>query len=380
MTTSSDMFALATILARGVSSGWKASPVFMQSKALEFVTGLPTTSESQVGDKVQIPYFYNVPKAKQLAEAAAITPVDGGSDNDEGSLVRIGAGLKINYHAILKGSRDENGKDPMENYQAKIQESLLLQLNDMVVTELANVPTAMLIDISSASNPKKLDSDALVRLFRKWGEEYDDKTVEGFVHPETKWDLYNMKDANGKPLYAASADGKLTHLAGMPITMSEAVPHTNTASAVASAGTSPPTITLTGTPTSNFDLKVVCTTAGALGTWKLKISIDGGQSYYAITTSAATVEIPDTGLTLNIASGSASTDNVWTASSSASIYQTIIAHPNSVIAWVGDVRVDIERKGDTDQTMTWFNQYVVVKRRRHPPGKRRSGSGVIKHN
>jgi hypothetical protein len=89
-------------------------------------------------------------------------------------------------------------------------------------------------------------------------------------------------------------------------------------SAVTSAGSTPPVLTLTGTALEYVDLRVECTTLGARGTWVLRYSTDGGKTWTSSVTSAATVAISnsagvDTGLTLNIATGTAATDNVWTA-------------------------------------------------------------------
>jgi len=84
-------------------------------------------------------------------------------------------------------------------------------------------------------------------------------------------------------------------------------------SAVTSTGTSPPTITLTGTPADWWDVRVKATLGGARGTWLLQYSLDGGASYNGTdVTSTATYDIPETGITLNIASGNATDDNVWT--------------------------------------------------------------------
>lgn len=85
-------------------------------------------------------------------------------------------------------------------------------------------------------------------------------------------------------------------------------------SAVTSSGTTPPVITVTGTTTDDVDLQVECTTGGALTTWVFRYSIDGGTTWTSNVTSAATVAVGATGLTLNIAAGSASTNNVWLAS------------------------------------------------------------------
>jgi len=77
-------------------------------------------------------------------------------------------------------------------------------------------------------------------------------------------------------------------------------------------GTAPPTITITGKP----DQTVACVlvqalTSGALTAWTGQYSIDGVT--WTNFTSAATVAVGGTGLTLNIAAGSASTNNKWAA-------------------------------------------------------------------
>lgn len=88
-------------------------------------------------------------------------------------------------------------------------------------------------------------------------------------------------------------------------------------SAVTPAGTTPPTITLTGTQLYEINLRVEALTSGALATWTGRFSVDGGVTWNAFT-SAATVSVidavnGDSGIVLNIAAGNASTDNVWTA-------------------------------------------------------------------
>lgn len=88
-------------------------------------------------------------------------------------------------------------------------------------------------------------------------------------------------------------------------------------SAVTSSGTTPPAITVSGTPVRAFDFKAMCTTLGARGTAVLKIALDGGRYFYLSWTTAATYEILDedgvtTGVTLAYANASAATDNVWT--------------------------------------------------------------------
>ena len=92
-----------------------------------------------------------------------------------------------------------------------------------------------------------------------------------------------------------------------------------TMTGVASGGTSPPVITLTGAASRPLNLKVVCSTLGARGTSQIQISLDGGLTYQAPVATAATVPVLDengvaTGVVLNIATGPAAVDNYWTAS------------------------------------------------------------------
>lgn len=90
-------------------------------------------------------------------------------------------------------------------------------------------------------------------------------------------------------------------------------------SAVTSSGTTPPAVTLTGTPNRYINLKVLCTTLGARGTSAIKYSLDGGETYSAPALTAATQELFDpvtgetTGVTLAMANAAAAVDNVWTA-------------------------------------------------------------------
>lgn len=89
--------------------------------------------------------------------------------------------------------------------------------------------------------------------------------------------------------------------------------------AVSESGTTPPDITLTGTPNRYIDLKVVCTKLGNRGTSEIKYSLDGGETYSDAVVTAATVEMVDpvtgdsTGVTLNMEDAAAALNNVWTA-------------------------------------------------------------------
>lgn len=90
-------------------------------------------------------------------------------------------------------------------------------------------------------------------------------------------------------------------------------------SAVSETGTTPPDITLSGTPVRPINLKVICTKLGNRGTSEIKYSLDGGVTYSAAIVTAATIEMLDeygvsTGVTLNLEDAASAVNNVWTAS------------------------------------------------------------------
>lgn len=96
---------------------------------------------------------------------------------------------------------------------------------------------------------------------------------------------------------------------------------TSALSAVTSDGTTPPTITVSGTPVfpCGTTVKVKCTGAGARGTWTGSASYDNGGTYEFSFTSGATVTLlapngTSTGIVLAIGTGNAATDNTWTFS------------------------------------------------------------------
>ena len=76
-----------------------------------------------------------------------------------------------------------------------------------------------------------------------------------------------------------------------------------------SEGTNPPVLTITGSQ-PYLNLRIECTIAGPIGTWRYRMSWDGGQTWLAnILSGPVNPFLP---WTLYIAAGTASLDNVWT--------------------------------------------------------------------
>lgn len=81
--------------------------------------------------------------------------------------------------------------------------------------------------------------------------------------------------------------------------------------AVTSAGTSPPVVTLTGSPNSCFLFIIKISVGGALGTAKFDWSSDRGGTYTTDITTVSSIVLGSTGVTANFSVGTYSTNNEY---------------------------------------------------------------------
>jgi hypothetical protein len=89
----------------------------------------------------------------------------------------------------------------------------------------------------------------------------------------------------------------------------------STMTPVIAIGTSPPTVTLSGTPSSTpMTIMIDIIAGGALGDATFSWSADGGVSWSAVIVTAASVVLGATGLTANFASGTYSANNFYESS------------------------------------------------------------------
>ena len=81
-------------------------------------------------------------------------------------------------------------------------------------------------------------------------------------------------------------------------------------------GTTPPAMTLSGTPAAPYDFNIQITTGGARGTAVFKWSSDGGTTFTTLVTTAATTVLGSTGITANWPVGTYNVDNVYSLTNS----------------------------------------------------------------
>lgn len=83
-----------------------------------------------------------------------------------------------------------------------------------------------------------------------------------------------------------------------------------------------PAVTLTGAPVDRFDGIVKITLGGAVGTATFQYSLDGGDTWSQVITTAATYLMPNSGVTLNFAAGTYVLAATYTWTSTAPYYST----------------------------------------------------------
>lgn len=84
-------------------------------------------------------------------------------------------------------------------------------------------------------------------------------------------------------------------------------------SPIIATGTTPPAVTLTGTPNDVYSFEIDITTLGVRGVAVFKWSSDGGSTYTTGVLTAATVVLGSTGVTANFPTGTYAADNVYTS-------------------------------------------------------------------
>jgi hypothetical protein len=118
------------------------------------------------------------------------------------------------------------------------------------------------------------------------------------------------------------------------------LPLGQTAPGLDKAGTTPPDVSLTGRPTlGSLQIILVIVAGGAVGTAQFKTSIDGGMTYGAVVSTAASVKLPvDSGYGLQVlfSPGAYSADDIYSAPTPV---------PETILGWiVALVTMDLYRK------------------------------------
>lgn len=315
-TTTSTLTITPQVLIEAVRSGMQGMRVFGRLGIVVVNASLPV-SDRYAGETVTVPYLAHLGAWAEYSENAEIDITSLTDASETAAVARAGKAFTVTDMArILRGYAS-----PMEAGREMIQDGLAYYVESKIITAIvargASTPS-IVYDVHSATTPRYVDRDAYVAVRSRFGDEA--KGIVGTVaHSQVIYRMLTLKDADGKPLHRLleqdDENGIYTFEGMGRWYASDMMPVDYT---VVSTGTTPPVLTLTGSPKGMFDqIRVECTTLGAFGTAQIRISTDGGTTWVAsaivVPVSGIVDRRDDLGLYLSFASGTFAVNNVYTS-------------------------------------------------------------------
>jgi hypothetical protein len=303
---------------------------------------MPEGRQEAIGTSVKVPYFGTIGEFVDNPDGSSITPQKIQQGFEQSVITRDSLGFSVSRWARGNAAVNPNVGDPYEEAARQTMVAAERAMDKRVITA-ASAPGVYVKDVSALSGSDSLLSWDLAvdAKFDGWGDEQDDIAAM-LVHSQAHKDLMKLKDQTGRPLLLSSQQdgGPLDRFCGVPVIVSDRVPVTGSAmGSVTSSGTSPPVLTITGTPKGAYRLVIDCTLGGAHTTAKYKFSLDGGNIWSAeITTLGAGVSQPlvdtaiasqlgvngDSGLTVAFAAGTFNADNLWTSNTALKVTSLLL--------------------------------------------------------
>lgn len=366
--------------------------VLVSQGAVTVADSMPNAGPNFIGTQITVPYFGTIGNFVNNPDGSAVSTNQMAMTNEIATISRSSLAFEVSRWAQNAGPTDA---DPYEEASRQIVEAAIRDMDARLITESMN--TALVSDIYSSSSPAYISWDAVVDARAKWGDENRD-VVAMICHSRTMADLRKLKDTIGRPLLVDSMQmNDVPRFAGVPVIESDRAPLTGSSmSTVTSAGTSPPTLTLAGTPTGAWQLRIQCTLGGANATAKIRFSTDGGNTWSAsIVTAAAntTFALTDTaadslvgqngvtGLTASFASGTFNTDNTYSANAILKA-TTLIVKKRAMAFWYSRNNMDLVTLPQplAHTELAAMHLYGCAHLYRRTPGGTRPGVVALKHN
>lgn len=415
ITTQSDMIDPQILMdvVRGVFKGKNAfmGSVFVSAGAVRVSGTMPEGGQSAVGKKIDIPYFGTVGEFASNPDGSSVSPSKLGQTFEQATVSRHSLAAEISRWAQGVGALLPGQGDPYQEAASQIMAAAERAMDNIMVTEFATTP--LVLDVYDASTPVYLDWDRVLDATTLFGDEQD-SIVGMALHSQARRDVAGLKDSTGRPLLMMDqkeGQGSVMRFAGVPLVMSDRVPLTGSTmtSPMGETGTTPPNITLAGTPLGPWKLVIDVVTGGASdGTATFRFSTDGGNTYSATYTipsgggafvlddsaNAAVADIAGnktadslvgvngkTGITATFTNGTYNADNVYKSIANLKV-TSLISQVDAGAFWYNASRLglqaDVDILADTDVTASHLYHAPKLYRRRR--GGSRPGVVAIKHN
>ena len=323
MTLKTDVFEpqifTDTVQGRLADSNALMRSVFTASGAILVEGTFPGRGREVIGQEVLVPYFGTLGGFVDNPDGSAITPQKIAMTTEKAAVTRDSLAFQASVWARASAS-----KDPYGEMAEQAEEQAERRIQDRIVAAAATSP--LLVDLTSQPDDM-LTYDAIVwAMAEAYGEE-DEDAVAIASHPLALAGLATQRDSTGNLILTTAQEGRVPRLYGMPLVKSARMPKTGSVmGTVTGTGTTPPAVTLSGTPLDAFKKVVLdLQLGGARGVATFRFSTDGGNTWSADFTTAASVELTDTaidslvgkngatGLTANFADATYNADNVYTS-------------------------------------------------------------------
>lgn len=380
ITTTSQFAVTPQVLLEAVREGMQGLQVLGGIGAITINSSLP--EGKYAGETVTVPYLAHLGEWADYSENAEIDITQLSDSAETSSVVRGGKAFTVTDMArILRGYAS-----PMEAGRQMIQDGLGMYVEKKAIAALLALGTsipAIVTDVHSSSSPRFFDRDVAIRARSVFGDET--RGIVGTVaHSQVVNRMLTLKDADGMPLLDLldqNDDLGVYNFKGLGrVYVSDLM---NVAYTVTSSGTTPPVLTVSGSPKGMYDqIRIECTTLGAFGTAVIKISLDGGVTYpltgVTVPVSGIVDRSSDLGLTFTFASGTFATNNVYTMWGKAS---TLILKRGAAVYWhnnFGSIESmrDVRRKNE----VVAADILGVCHAYKKLNGGTRPGVAIAKHN
>lgn len=400
-TTKSDMLD-PQILTEAVQAAFAQKNAFMgsvlvSSGAVMVDGSMPEGGPQAIGKTVSIPYFGTIGEFEEnVADGAAATPKKISQTSENATVARDTLAFEVTRWARGNNAVAPQLGDPYEESARQAMEAAERQIDKCITTAFAASP--LVLDRYSASSPKYMDYNLVVDGKAKLGDEMK-SIVAMVVHSQVEADILKLKDSEGRPLLVQSQrEGEVDRFCGIPLLTSDRTPLTgSTMGSVTSSGTTPPAVTLSGTPSGPWELWIDITVGGASdGTAKFKFSTDGGATYSAemtVPNGGGAIALTDaavdslvgnngaSGVTATFANGTYAADNLYKAKANLKCHSLIVQRGAGAFWYNRNaLSLQTDRNILTDSDIAAMHLYRAAHLYRRRRGGFRPGVVVLKHN
>ena len=358
----------------------------------------PSMSEkgnNVVGQTIKVPYFGTIGDFQEnLSESTAATPRNIAMVTEEATITRDSLATEASVFSQFAAVAD-----PYQEAARQIRVAATRAMDKRILDAIVATGVRELNYVGS-----NITWDMIISAKASFGDEMVGAAVL-VMHSQSYRDALQLKDTNGRPLLLDSMrDGDFPRMAGIPIVVSDRVSVAgSTMGAVTEDGTTPPDVTLTGTPLGPWDLKIQITVGGSSdGTAKFKFSTDDGSTWsdehtvtagggaYALNESRTATNPADdslvgfngaTGVTATFTNGTYNVDNNYRAEADLTP-RTLLLKPASCCFWYNRAALTMQTDKDIlkDSDLAAMHLYAVAHRYRRRRGSHQSGVISIRHD